>query len=765
MSVRLDNLTATAHPAGNRIDLRWKHLDGAMRVVVVRREKAFPTSPMDGSRIADGQGVGVVSDCGLRGETVYYYTLFLYHPDGTYEFGDHTRIAAMATAPYDMAGQMYELLPRIYQRYDTIPAPSLPADCPEADRQKGALRRFLELPGSQLDQLYSLARAALNLHDPDTVDGRLLPLLAQWIGWETNRQQEIDAQRNELRNAPFLYQTIGIIPAVEATVKRVLGWDSRTKEFVDNVFVSNRPEQLNLWICRHDAKGTWSDSSAPLSLNMAYAGRPTAVRDAEETLWLFYHTVKQGGSEIWYKTLRSKNAWSPSRPLGRRGGIDKHPTAARQGSTLWVFWETYDEQRGTWRIDYTSSHDDGQTWADAAVFGNSQIRRRRPWAIVDQAGGLWLFWLEWVDGAWQLTYTWHDGMAWAAESARFPQDNGIDPQLTDDFFVLFHATNTAGQIWVFWTRKEPVPQAANTPPNQTRWRVAYRVKQTSDSVSANDWGDVTLLSAADDRSSDREPAARVDEQGNVELFWSANRSGNWAIWRATLPAGSPKAITNGPYVERYPLPIEDGAEMLLVYRSNQGPTYRSQIYPATKTVDLRAAGSTTVDTRNVTKLGLRGQFEDVQTYTYDTGRNGVRNNTNWYARDTVGIYLRPGTDDPRLIRRNQHLIAQALRRFLPIQVRVVFIIDPIIYPERIYTYDVPREEAQRLIVERFGDRLTSPIADVYDGLADTYTDRVPGWVWMHAWSEAFRDQHTVDFRTAPIKTTVRTWHTGLEEEE
>jgi hypothetical protein len=47
-----------------------------------------------------------------------------------------------------------------------------------ADRAKGELRRFLDLPGSQLDQIYSLARAALNLVDVDRLEGALLPLLA-----------------------------------------------------------------------------------------------------------------------------------------------------------------------------------------------------------------------------------------------------------------------------------------------------------------------------------------------------------------------------------------------------------------------------------------------------------------------------------------------------------------------------------------------------------------------------------------------------------
>jgi hypothetical protein len=63
----------------------------------------------------------------------------------------------MATAPYNIAGQMADLLPTLYHRYDTVVTNA--AIVAPADRQKGQLRRFLDLPGSQLDLLYSFARA------------------------------------------------------------------------------------------------------------------------------------------------------------------------------------------------------------------------------------------------------------------------------------------------------------------------------------------------------------------------------------------------------------------------------------------------------------------------------------------------------------------------------------------------------------------------------------------------------------------------------
>ena len=76
----------------------------------------------------------------------------------------------------------------------------------------GQLRGFLDLPGGELDRLYSLNRAALLLTNLDRVDGRLLPLLAQWIGWRTDYSLPVGAQRNEIRFAPRIYRTVGCGP-------------------------------------------------------------------------------------------------------------------------------------------------------------------------------------------------------------------------------------------------------------------------------------------------------------------------------------------------------------------------------------------------------------------------------------------------------------------------------------------------------------------------------------------------------------------------
>jgi BNR repeat-like domain len=696
--MRFLDILAVPHPAGNRIDLRWVHpnLTQFPGVRLVRREGTHPlsptpTSPQQGVVVADitptspsqspilvqTDGRCTATDkTGLKGETIYYYSLFAYA--GTppnYDIDGHNRAVAMATSPYNIAGQMADLLPTLYHRYDTVVTND--ARVAPADRDKGQLRRFLDLPGSQLDLLYSFARAMLDLHNLEKVDSRLLFLLAQWIGWQIDYRLETDAQRNNIRNAPHLYKWIGLIPTVEATVKRLVGWESRTKEFVHNVFRSNQPERLNLWARTQNAAGAWPTPTRSLSLDFAYEGRPTAFRDQGGTLWLFYHTLRKGRWDIWFKTIRDGQDWTPSEPLTNRALIDKYPTVARQGTTLRVFWSTYNEADQRWRLNVRTRANNQWSpvtrFSELAPFANNDIQRRQPWAVTDNSGLLWLFWLELVGQQWQLRYNSYDGTNWTlAVPATFPVDAGADPRVEGAPFVVFNPTDTAQPLWVFWARTEAIGTTG-----QRRWRIVYRVK-ASLNPTTTDWSAVRTLPPGPAESQDREPAALVKTNGDVELFWSSTRNGSWSIWRATVNRathawGAAEMLINSPYTQCDPLPISTAAGTMLVYHANESVNYTSAVYGATETVDMRYAGSTTIDVRNTAKRALRDKFGDFQTYTSDVGKNGVRTNENRYARETVGLYVTPDTTDPAVIQRNQTLLRNALREFLPASVRTVFV--------------------------------------------------------------------------------------------
>ncbi|MFI5910933.1 hypothetical protein [Dactylosporangium sp. NPDC051541] len=670
--MRLTNLTAVAHSGGNRIDLSWTYPDSAQHpgVRVVRREDSHPVDVDDGVQVAGGAGITSVSDLGLQGERVYYYSLFPFSGDPPKDDPDpHGRASAMALSPYDFGGQMYALLPAIYQRYDAdrLPAAGTVA---EADKDKGELRRFLDLPGAELDRLYSLARAALDLTDLDRVDGRLLPLLAQWIGWRTNFGLAVGAQRGEIRFAPRIYQTVGGVPALDATVARVTGLANSTKEFVHNVARSNEPERLNLWSAVRDPAGNWA-APALASVNFAYDGRPAAVRDTDGSALFFYHTRREHGWDIWAKPYTTADGWGASRPVVDRPGVDKNPAAALQGDKLWLFWQSYDTELRRWQVWVATRA--GGVWSPPEVFGDKDTPRRLPAAVVDNAGGLWLFWLERLAGIWQLRYNRNNGTGWLDTPQTMPLDGGVAPRVEDDLFVLFHPTSSAGRLWLFWARQEP-----GGPAGQTRWRIVYRVKQALDPRAA-DWSQIRPLPKSGSGGyHDRQPAALLAGGGNIELFFSSTQDGGWGVSRNLLTTssvtwGSNERLGTGAYTRRAPLAFDTGAGTLLAYRSNQSIAYGSDVYGATHTLDNRYAGSTTVDSTAQPKRLLFGKLDDFQTYTYDTGSSGRRNDDNRIARDTVGVYLGPTKAVPQVTDEAISRLAGVLADYLPVTARAVFV--------------------------------------------------------------------------------------------
>jgi hypothetical protein len=730
--------------------------------------------------------VSSLPDAGLRSEVVYYYAFFPYkhNPSASgrreYIFDRNNRTSAMSTAPYDFGGLMHRMLPAIYHRYDTdLPAKQYESVLSAEDMQRGQLRRFLDLPGSQLDQFYSFATAALNFHDIRQVDGKLLPLLAQWIGWDTDYTLEIAGQRNELRSAPEMYRTIGIIPNIEAAVvKCISGWEMQTKEFVHNVFRSNTPEQLNLWQCRRNEEGEWQEDAEVFSLDAAYDGRPAAVRDQQNTLWLFYHTfrpertLKKLRWDIWFKTYEQEYGWSPSQPLTHSCTIDKYPAVACQNEFLWVFWSSYDETEQAWSINYRKRT--GERWLSADdlkaenktvdILSASPNQRKNPCAVVDHEYRLWLFWLEKERNRWFLKYIRHN------------KESGWDPEPTEgfpvgdrkDLFVLFHSDGTDHNFWLFWSQRKTAAV-----PGKLHWEIAFCKKPV-----AGDWDITHSLPKAgsDENYHDVEPAAIVAGDGKIQLCWSSNRTGSWSMWKTeidmeTAAPGELAVLVDGPYSRCNPLPLElEEGEISVLYRSNRSITYQSDIYCATGTTDFRNAGCTTVDIRNEDKIELARykKYGDFLTYTYDIGKNGEPTNDDWFARDTIGLYLTPDTDDQQLITRNRELVKGVLKRFLPAQVRLVFIISPPIVKEWVYTYDYDftkeleedKKIKPRYIKELFFD---STIPEICPRVSDSFEkDIADGWVWMHSWSAAYQDHLAVDFKTLPANINHRTWHKALK---
>lgn len=723
-------------------------------------------------------GLAEASDTGLLPGQVVYYTLFPYNGQPVQHlFNPRNRVTCFATDSMDYAGRMYQQLPVIYHRYDTrlpLPGQAAKAGMSEADRQRGQLRRFLDLTGTQLDQFHSFATAALDLHDMYRVDGNLLPLLAQWIGWDTLFSPEVAGQRNEIRYAPELMQTQGQIPNIETQVRLITGMENQTREMANNMFIVNRPEELNFWLAHRDNTGAWTAQEEVFSLDMAFEGRPSAVRDHSGVLWLFYHICRNNDWDIWYKTFKEGQGWTPSQPLTGTPGTDMHPCAVLRDKTLMVFWNSYDKENRAWSIKYRENT--GGTWSDIVTFDSgitgAGVQRKSPCAVVDGSGKVWLFWLETNTAEtiptethrWQLKVNRFDGTQWElTEAEDFPLDGIADPRVGTDAFAMVRAVGGAESIVLSWTRKH-----IGTDGTIRGKEIACREKTGTAAVTGG-WGPVKVMAGG--RASflyhDCEPYTLPGSNGEIDLYWSSNRSGAYALWNilvtdlssvTEIDSTAAVRIIDSVYSQRYSVPFRSGDGICLVYRSNQGISYQGSVSRSAGQADFRRAGCTALDHRDRHMYLRVGKFNDCLTYTYDTGPNGIPDNSTWYACDTVGIYLTPDSDDIESTLKKLKTLEPVLRQLLPLHTRAVFILRPFVTDEPVYTYSLPDAAQPYFITETIDDTVQT---EVYPGINESYTNRIPSWSLLKSWSPATTGSKSVDFDVTPADTASRSWHIAL----
>ncbi|MBE9545273.1 MAG: hypothetical protein IMF02_12310, partial [Proteobacteria bacterium] len=753
-------LKAIPHENGHRIDLSWKNPTDEewfetpfsqsqfAGVRVVRKEQIFPANENDGDILTDPSfKKECFSDTGLKGQTVYYYTIFTFDDAHKFYSDRNSRISAIATTNYGTSEKLYSLLPAIYHRYDKLT---------QDQSNKGELQRFLEIFGPQLDFIKSYISSGKDLMDINRVAGNLLSLLAQWIGWQTNPALDLDSQRNEIRFAPHFYRTIGIAANLRALVNRLTNWDCHIKEFHHNVFRTNAPPELALWMQKKTSDG-WQPGE-PFILDTAYDGAPSILRDSDETDWLFYHVHKDKSSDIgckctnfeiaddtrgnfsdiWYKCtnfviidealkklrieglpediliklktitdkpyagkvkfleilqgtigedqtnqyqsiiLKYARRWQPSKRLTNGKGLHKYPAVVQTGDgVIHLFWSSRED--GFWHIK-TAKYRDNE-WKDSTTLFKTEASDIEPTVCSDPntSDKMWLFWSSLRNGRWQI---------W--QSHYYNNKSWTDPKpLTTDIVydrkpsAIFIKLNAGERkLWVFWSRK-----------TDEGWRLYYYLKDLNPVASKKAEEPEELIDlSCEAPCDDTEPYALYDGDGKIHLFWRSNRiTGADNIWYSCCniwPSNWQEAqqITYGADSCQSPAVIFWSENNIwLWYRSSRSIEYISKVFPNTVTLDHRYSGATTVDTRNPERWNRKGFWEDNQTYTYDTGKD----ESNWYARDTIGLYLTPETENQQLITRSQELVKGILNRFLPVQLRAVFIINPAVYPEYIYTYDHP----------------------------------------------------------------------------
>jgi phage tail-like protein len=202
------------------------------------------------------------------GETYYYELDSPILPPDTDRALFH--VTAMPGEVHGLGRQLYQMIPEMYRRNDTVarvpdPATGLLPEAAAGPSGGGQLRRMTDVYGASLDAMRSSAEGLWSLHDAAKVDPKFLPLLANWIGWDLTTAAEVSSQRNEIVNAPRLYESVGTIPGLRTIVDHYTGWSTRVAEFSQHITRSNLPPQHNIFGLI-DRNGTWYgiDDSAPL---------------------------------------------------------------------------------------------------------------------------------------------------------------------------------------------------------------------------------------------------------------------------------------------------------------------------------------------------------------------------------------------------------------------------------------------------------------------------------------------------------------------
>jgi phage tail-like protein len=662
VTAAIRDVTAAPHPRGYRIDLSWTVPPDSpsTRVRIVRRTR---THPLTADPAPDRPGEGVVvtaapaavpgrpgrftaADGGLRGGCVYYYALYPHDGADVRAAGPPVLVHALAAPRAGLAEELYSLLPALYRRFDE---PTLAA----AATGSGPLHRFLDLPGGFLDLLHARTTALLAAHDVESVDGDLLPLLAGWIGWPLDPERTVGERRDELRRAPALYRVTGLVAGVEAGVRRVTRRRCRLKEYVHNVATTNRPPRWNLWLSRT------GEAPELLSPDASCSGsRATAVSPDGERTWLIYACEVDGESQLRVKEHPAQPrttgtaAWTGSRVIATSGRVDR-PAAVRSGERVLLWWDTYDPDGDTWTLACAELTGDGAPELLPQLVpptaGNPQ--RRAPLAAAIGTG-VWLFWQEWRDRRWQLRYDHHDGTRWSG-TIRSPLPDTWTAGVDADAWVL--ADPVHGALWLFVTSSELVAGPADDPGPHARRQISFRVNTSLDPDDPA-WGPVRTIAPGPTGGDDRDPWARLDGPDHIALLWSSRRGDRWSVWRTrvrrdTGASGTPRELTPALSELRAPMapfPQQDD----VVVRSSAVVSVASPTYSGQITVDGRHPGSTTAHRRDRAVHVARGTFDDIATYTYDTGRGPA----NRYARDTLGVFVPADLAEERV---------QALRRRIP----------------------------------------------------------------------------------------------------
>lgn len=354
-------------------------------------------------------------------------------------------------------------------------------------------------------------------------------------------------------------------------------------------------------------------------------------------------------------------------------------------------------------------------WGDAISWSNPQPVTSAPpglhadlHAVVDGSSVVWLFWANfvtppsptknWVSkGNWQIVDSRWDGTNWSPLEI---VANGIGGN-REPFAIL----DNAKHLWLFWSRRQGVGTL------EDNWTLEQRV------FDGTSWGLETPVTSTptdgDGRAADREPAAVLLANGDLQVFFRSDRSSvdihGLKLWSITVTPATgavtppPTAITTGYNADHAPSPIQmsDGT-LWLLFRSDRSIPLSRVATRSLSTVENRTtspppgasavsalslrlpdsgtvrryAGSTSVVPSDGTRNARRGLWDDLLAYTPQNPQGDPSQQGDYYTRGTVGLYLSQLTPANPLSTQKVERLLPVLQRFLPINARAdIFLVE------------------------------------------------------------------------------------------
>jgi hypothetical protein len=234
---------------------------------------------------------------------------------------------------------------------------------------------------------------------------------------------------------------------------------------------------------------------------------PFALADRAGDIWVFWMSTRSGNFDIWYKRYsHTSDSWGNDTQLTTDLGGDYSPFAlADRAGDIWVFWYS---QRGTTDLDirYKRYSHTSDSWGNDTQLTTDLGSDSAPFALVDRAGDIWVFWMSTRSGKFDI---WYKRYSQAID--RWGNDTQLttDPEISP--FLSFALADRAGDIWVFWQSGR-----MNTDPDI--WYKRY---------SRGSWGNDTQLTTDPELSS--RPIALADRSGTIWVFWSSGRRGTVSV--------------------------------------------------------------------------------------------------------------------------------------------------------------------------------------------------------------------------------------------